>query len=82
MLKMTVQSLLQLMLDSVLLVVAGLVIADASRLDWINPTQNHPNQIVVTMADGPVEKLMDDVVVFETVDAQATYTTKQLNINH
>ena len=70
------------MLDSVLLVVAGLVIADASRLDWTNPTQNHPNQIVVTMVDGPVEKLMDDVVVFEMVDAQATYTTKQLNINH
>ena len=79
---MIVQSLLQLMLDSVLLVVAGLVIADASRLDWTNPTQNHPNQIVVTMVDGPVEKLMDDVVVFETVDAQAIYTTKELNINH
>ena len=70
------------MLDSVLLVVAGLVIADASRLDLTNPTRNHLSQIVVMMVDGPVEKLMDDVVVFETVDAQAIYTTKQLNINH
>ena len=73
MLKMIVQSLRQLMLGSVSLVVAGLVIADAYRLDWTNPTQNHPNQIVVAMVDGLVEKLMDDVVVFETVDAQAIY---------